>query len=580
MSTRWRACGAKSGLWLALPCTAFAMTMLMRLGGNDIWFHIRMGRWIAAHRAIPTTDPFAHTSDGPLRYTEALAQLAYAGAHELGGVEAIVLLHAVLAGAMGGIVATHTEGKIGSRGLTIGLIGAASHAAMTPKPQLFSYVCFAALLVWVRSAERSDRPLRVLAPLPLLFAAWANLHRAGTLGLAVLVATSVAWALLPSRRRYVPGLAAITGIAFAALLLNSGGSYYLTSSFDVAGRGSFAARLVEWQPASWSGLRDHHLAAIPLALFALAGRFDRSAGRLRLRPVDSELLVMLGTMAVSARSLRLLPFAAIAAAPAASRGIEATLAWLAARAKGQLRPGLLQASALTLGVAVLGWRYTQKVPPAYWGVGVLEGRVPVAMAAFLKANPPPGNMFNAFDLGGYLLYALAPEQPVFIDGRNDTVYDDAFFRQALRAGHSAEAFREVIAGRGIGWAAVPWEGPGDRRFYFLHEDPEWVLVYWDDAGAVLVRRDEASQAYLRRHAYEEVSLHDVHSRVLHLGSSAEDGRLADEIREAAARSPRSLRAAYMVTLLHRQSHDRAAYQRARERLVRLARERGLAVQPP
>jgi len=132
---------------LAPVCLAFGATLLMRLGGNDIWFHVRAGQWIAAHGAIPTTDPFAHTSEGPWRYTEALAQLLYAGVHSLGGAAGLVLLHAALGAVIAALVALLAEGRFGSRALTVGLFGAASHAAMTPKPQVFSYLCFAGLLL-------------------------------------------------------------------------------------------------------------------------------------------------------------------------------------------------------------------------------------------------------------------------------------------------------------------------------------------------------------------------------------------------------------------------------------------------
>ena len=55
-------------------------------------------------------------------------------------------------------------------------------------------------------------------------------------------------------------------------------------------------------------------------------------------------------------------------------------------------------------------------------------------AAFLRENPPPGKMWNAFNYGGYLLYALSPQhKKVFIDGRNDTVYPEAFFAETARA---------------------------------------------------------------------------------------------------------------------------------------------------
>ena len=46
---------------------------------------------------------------------------------------------------------------------------------------------------------------------------------------------------------------------------------------------------------------------------------------------------------------------------------------------------------------------------------------PVKAVEFIKTHQLSGHMLNAFDYGGYLIWAL-PEQPVFLDGRAD-VYE-------------------------------------------------------------------------------------------------------------------------------------------------------------
>ena len=568
-------------------CLAFGATLLMKLGGADIWWHIRAGQWIVEQRSIPTTDPFSFTSEGPWRYTEALAQLLLAGVHALGGPSSIVLFNAALGVVLAAMVAGLTPGRAGTRGLVVGLFGACAHAAMTAKPQVFSYLCFAGLLLWLRAAEargageRSARLGRLLLPIPLLFVVWGNLHRGGVLGIAVIGAFLVAWTLRAERRRDARWLALVLPLATLGLMANSGGTFALASAFDVAGRESFAAHVAEWQPLSWALLAEHHLTFVPLLALAALGRLRRNEeGRLRLVPIDGELLVLLGTTFLAVRSARLVPFAAIAAAPAAGRAIEAALASLARRVEGKVRAPVLSAAALALGIALLGWRYTSTVHPAYWGLGVFEGRVPVRLAAFLERSAPPGHMFNTLDHGGYLIYALGPRQKVFIDGRNDTVYSEAAFVRALEAGSSRAAFARATEGYDIGFAIVPWTGPSERRFDFLHADPSWELVYWDDTGAVLVKRSEASTAYLARHGYRELSLHDAFRRVGRLGTSPEDRRFVEEVELQAERAPRSLYSIYLATLVYHQLRDAERYREARSRLARLAAERGMELHIP
>ena len=236
--------------------------------------------------------------------------------------------------------------------------------------------------------------------------------------------------------------------------------------------------------------------------------------------------------------------------------------------------------ALTLAVAALGWRYTTQVPPAYWGVGILESRVPVGPAEHLRNHPPPGAMLNAFDLGGYLLYALAPDQRVFIDGRNDTVYSDDFFRRALATSRSPTELERMVDEHDIGYAVVPFSGPGDPRYAYLHRDPRWQLVYFDDAGAVLVKRSDASAAYLDQHGFRELSLHDAFQRAATLGDSAEDSQLANEIIGQSQLHPDSLVSAYLAALVHRRLGNQPAYAWQRRLVAELAADRKLDLPLP
>ena len=203
-----------------------------------------------------------------------------------------------------------------------------------------------------------------------------------------------------------------------------------------------------------------------------------------------------------------------------------------------------------------------------------------AIDAFLAEHPPPGRVFNTLDYGGYLIYALAPERRVFIDGRNDTVYDEAFFARTFEASRSASDFALATEGFDVSWAVLPWSGPGDRRFAFLHADPSWVLVDWDDAAVVLVRREERTEAYVEEHGYRELSLHDAFVRVATLGPGEADQRLAAEVRAHAERAPDSLSVMYLALLLHRRLGEQDAYVARRARFVWLAAERGLDVAPP
>ncbi len=132
--------------WPLAAGLAFGLSLVIRVGDGDPWWHLRTGQWILEHGAIPRIDPFSHTAEGPWRYTEAAAQVLYALAHRVLGEGSLTIVHAVLAGVLACALALATRAKPGAALAATGLAAAASHSAMSAKPQIFSYILFALIL--------------------------------------------------------------------------------------------------------------------------------------------------------------------------------------------------------------------------------------------------------------------------------------------------------------------------------------------------------------------------------------------------------------------------------------------------
>jgi len=405
--------------WLKIaPCLGLAATLLMKIQGADIWWHLRTGQWILAQQAVPTVDPFSHTAAGPWRYTEALAQVVLASIHKLAGEPGLVLFHVLLGLLLATILVAYIRNSAGPTALVIALWGAGSLAALALKPQMFSYLAFATLLWLLRDLGEGRH--RRLYWIPPLFLLWGNLHRGGTLGLFILVLVTLVWFCDPERRQLARKLAVVSLISAGCLLLNPGGSFYLTSALDLATRSSFRELLQDWRPLTFDVLWSKHLPLLILAVAWVAGRLWRR------RRLDTELWIVLATTVLATRSVRFVPFAGLALAPGVARLVGHLVTRWSGVAKASARALAVQVVLVLVGLGILAGNYLHHVPPTYRGVTALEFRMPVALAAFLEQHPPPGNMLNRFNFGGYLLYALAPEQKVFIDGRNDTVYDEEF----------------------------------------------------------------------------------------------------------------------------------------------------------
>jgi hypothetical protein len=110
--------------------------------------------------------------------------------------------------------------------------------------------------------------------------------------------------------------------------------------------------------------------------------------------------------------------------------------------------------------------------------------VPVRAVEWLKRSGLTGPMYNSYNWGGYLVWAL-PEEPVFVDGRTD-IYEDEFLREYIEVTFIRPGWQEVLDRYGVRLALTERDGflamaPAMR--------PDWRLAYADDQAAIYVRGD-------------------------------------------------------------------------------------------
>jgi hypothetical protein len=113
-----------------------------------------------------------------------------------------------------------------------------------------------------------------------------------------------------------------------------------------------------------------------------------------------------------------------------------------------------------------------------------QDRFPVELARYLDESPPPGQMFNSYNWGGYLMFA-APDVPVYVDGRTD-LYDDAFLRDYLEIMLIREGWREALAALDIGFIAI--EADSVLAAVLKTMPDEWHEQLFDEGrSAIFVR---------------------------------------------------------------------------------------------
>jgi hypothetical protein len=139
--------------------------------------------------------------------------------------------------------------------------------------------------------------------------------------------------------------------------------------------------------------------------------------------------------------------------------------------------------------AVLGGRYLPQLRVAEWAY-------PVGPARFIREHGIVGRMFNTYEYGGYLIWALWPQQRVFIDGRalSESVFADYGRILHYADNSNGKSARELLDRygievilmntfeytTGIAYALAPALAEAD--------DPAWQLVYADASGVIFMRK--------------------------------------------------------------------------------------------
>ena len=109
--------------------------------------------------------------------------------------------------------------------------------------------------------------------------------------------------------------------------------------------------------------------------------------------------------------------------------------------------------------------------------------LPAKAADWIMANRPAGKLFNSYNWGGYLLWRLWPEYPIYADGRTD-VYPNAFLQEYLQIVTGQLDASALFDERGIRTVIIEQASPLVKQ---LTQSGRWREAYRDELAVVLTR---------------------------------------------------------------------------------------------
>jgi len=476
--------------WLRPAVIGLAALLLLawlsrEAGDSDSWWHLKSGQFILQEHRLPAPDRFSYaTYLGKPAYAgeeftrhfnltmEWLAEVAMYAVYAAGGLTALVMLRAISLSAFcalaGLLVYRRTRGFYRALGATFA-VAFVMHSFAGDRPQYFTFL-FVAIAIDLLDARRW------LWLLPPLFLIWANCHAGFFLGWVVVCvycadSLYLRWRGKPAAGERTVWLAGIAAILVSGINPNGFGVVRTLVNYR---QSAMISQIWEWyRPAAWE--------LSPFTVLLYGGLLVLLWQRRKTRAADWLLFAAFGGAGLLA--IRNVPLAAFAGAFV----IAAYLPAVAVRAADWALAAVLLIATVVL--VAEGRAFQFRASP----------RTPVGAADFLAQHRIQGRMFNTWSQGGYFIWRLWPQLPVFIDGRvlNEGVAADAERILFAADNNGGKSYDELLGQYGIDIIAMECFEPVRGAAYYLPAalaDPEqtaWKLVYRDAHDLIYMRHPPA-----------------------------------------------------------------------------------------
>lgn len=505
---------------LTLPRLVVALTFLALLAmatrvsaDTDTWWHLRTGQWIVEHQAVPMTDPFSFTFAGqPWRYPSAgwisevalfwlFTRFSYAGLN-LFTAGCVLLAFA--------FVYRACQGPALLKAFVIILAAAVSAIFWSARPQMVSLV-LASVFAYVLYRYRWHNVNRLWL-LPPLMVIWANSHGGFAIGF-ILIALTLAGQLLtliwqrveqrffgdtgmigPTSNLSLAGgdvgpagifwLIVIGAVCAVAVAVNPSGPVMLLYPFQTVSIGVLRDYIQEWQSPNFHELRSQ---AFLWLLFGTLAAMMLSHRRANL----TDLVLVCGTGYLGFLAGRNVPLLALVAPPILTRHLAALIEDWQSRwqALDIPSPSVSTGRATLINWLILGIltvvtlvKMLTALPPTL-NEQALARTLPFGAADFVRREKPTGPLFNSYNFGGYLSWALYPDYPIFVDGRTD-LYDEAFLADYLQVALVQRDYQSILDRYGVNLVIVESQSALAAR---LSTDAGWQMLYHDAVADVYQR---------------------------------------------------------------------------------------------
>lgn len=481
--------------WIYFSVVAVVLIVsFFKIADLDFWWHLKTGEIIWEQKEFQHTEIYSFTAPGrPYVDHEWLFQVIQYLLYSSGGPLAVILFKCVILIAIYLLIARFLLQKRVHPWIVIPLIAvsiAGGRTRFVERPEIFTELFLVFSYLWIQKYLETKN-WKFLVPVLPVIVVWSNIHAAVILGLILqgaFLGGVIAERVLnrfdyPAFYKAGPReIATLAVFLVASILLtgiNPNGYNVLKVPFELTEIiESGLLNNQEWQqPPAWR-LPFFYLCQILLfATFLLNARKVHFVHFFFAAFLSYISLKYVRNIALFSMFMPLLIWPYL---------VNLWVRWKVAM-------GALCAAALYSAIVL---------SPFEFGSGI-SWYFPDGIVEYTVKNNLRGNMLNSYAFGGYLIWTLYPERKIFIDGRNEVFLP--LLEEIVKVRADSRLWTQFLNKYQIDYALLSYwdeleevttfDSKGQALktyapFSSTHfPRTNWALVYWDDDGMVLVKRN-------------------------------------------------------------------------------------------
>lgn len=407
---------------------------------SDTWWHLRAGKEILERGEILTTDLFSLTRQGePWIYPgwisqvflyQIFAQFSFAGMNVFTGLMIFIAFV---------FVWRTLEGKELLKAFAILLAVATTSVYWSARPQIISFALTGATIFLLERARKGK--LKTLWLLPIIMILWVNAHGGFAIGfifLGLYVFADVLDLIVEfidnqgrtreiwsGHRSFIITGLVVGVVSVAAVCVNPNGPSMLFYPFKTVSIEALQNYIAEWQTPNFHGRETWpFLAMFFLTWISLAFTKDK------IYAIDILAPLAIGYMSLTAA--RNIAIFGLATLTVLYRHLNSIVEYILLRRKPMedLPEHLtrrLNWILLFLFLFAAGLKISRELQDEV-NQERINDQLPMASFDHLEQVRYPGELFNSYNWGGYVVWRLYPNYYSFVDGRTDLFGDDILDR--------------------------------------------------------------------------------------------------------------------------------------------------------